>query len=375
MNLSGCSPPIEPKELPSQNFIVDGKSFEVPEHIETEEELYEDLTKNHEKVLRKIRQGYLKRREALMEEKRTAKNIVDQSWWYYIGLNGIEKEVLRACDSELRFECTEYKRQIHAFDRRFNTFLRDLWLSIMKENEVQLLHRLRSTTVCHHTLNNATEINGVMIRSFDSAIAINGEMISLPSTIHGRRGLKLYLDSIYRQKEHALLEARQNTMDADWNCPIGGWEVLRKVLKLEALQLENKLLLLDVEHAFCIKQAWECIYPREKWRYETELRAEKERRFQILCAKAKEDARRSKEIFEKEKQDTDNCFYNGLRKRCEAVFVNKVEESADDKEREIDSPSLVQQAHERQFTGYTSEEDAFQELDSPFQDSDLFIDE
>jgi hypothetical protein len=349
-NLSGCSPSDEPKELPSQNFLVDGKTFEVPEHIETEEELYDDLSKNHEKMLRRIRQAYLKRREALMVEKSTMKNIIEQSWWYYIGLHGIERDILRACDSELRSEYAEYKRKIQALDRRFNTFLRDLWLSIMKENEIQLLHRLTSTTICHHTLHNATEINGVMIRSFNSAIEINGEAISLLSTIHSRRGLKVYLGSIYRQKELTILEGLQNMSEADWKYPIGDWEVSRKILKLETLQLENKLLLLDVEHAFCIKQAWECIYPREKWRYETELRAEKENRFQMLCTKAKEDARRRKEICENTKHEIDNCFYNGLRKRCEAVFIKKVEESADDKEREIDSPRVIQKALE----GYLS---------------------
>jgi hypothetical protein len=260
-SLNSCSTVSEFTLLERRQYVVDNEIFEVPEGIETEEELYDYLTELHEKDACELRLAYRDKMKSLEHELQRKMESMVQSWWYYWGCKKSASGKLDVIETEMRYQRHKYEGRRRKLRKNQNVFLRKLWSNIGEFRMAYLIRHLRATTTCH-------SVHQMGLRTPSCYLDVNGEYISLPDYLQCPHDIRVYFNMIYSPREIKIREPFRRPSNFS-------------EAKLKAMQMEIMLDLLDAEQKFVEAEAWDCIRDRDEW-------AAKEKIFNKLCKKLEE---------------------------------------------------------------------------------------
>jgi hypothetical protein len=239
-------------------FEVDGKTFEVPEGIQTEEELFDyivlswlpesdALIRLHQEAQDEIESYYTDR----------MRRITESSGRDRMGLDEMEEEkrvVLQVRERLLRSEQKRYVKAVRDFGKRLDSYLVLLWSSLGEQKKRNHPQELRATVECRLTPTKCGQC--IFMPTGCShpptmSIETNERIIRISENIDHRQSLDEHLAQIYEARRQMIFEASvqlQQEMDR-----IGRWDLKR----LEQLQCENRIALIDVEEPICAEVVWE----------------------------------------------------------------------------------------------------------------------
>lgn len=124
--LSRCSTKRKPTLLQSRQYVVNGKPYNVPKGIKSEEKLFRRIMRDQERDLHELSRAYHSKWVPLESESRRVVKSMGQSWWYFMGCKGPESQRLDVLESEMRIETTRYQEDRGNLERFHDAFLRAL---------------------------------------------------------------------------------------------------------------------------------------------------------------------------------------------------------------------------------------------------------